>query len=56
MDKPHDELPLSSIVRVKAWPPAIGKSVFYFEVHFSGRKGSPWSLGAYTQVSNQDYI
>ena len=51
MDKPHDELELSSVIRVRAIPPKENKSMFHFEIHFSGSKGvSPWVLRAYTQV------
>ena len=52
MDRPYDTLELSSIVSVKAIQPKQdwNKSRFYFEVHFSGARGSPWLLRTYTQV------
>ena len=51
MDRPHDELQLSSVVKVRAIPPKENQSMFHFEIHFSGDKGgSPWILRAYTQV------
>ena len=53
MDRPQDQLPLSSVVCVKACPlrPGEDKAVFDFEVHFTKYKGSPWTLRAYTQVT-----
>ena len=50
MDKPLNELKLSSVVLVKACPPEVGRHLFSFEIHFSGKKGSPWTVGAFTQV------
>ena len=51
MDKPLDELKLSSVVLVKACQSEEkSKHLFCFEVHFSGKKGSPWKIGAFTQV------
>ena len=53
MDRPYDTLDLSSVVGVKAIQPkeAWNESRFYFEVHFSGTRGSPWLLRTYTQVT-----
>lgn len=51
MDRPHDALELISVVRVRAIPPKENKSMFHFEVHFTGSKReSPWTLRAHTQV------
>ena len=54
MDRPHDQLELSSVVKVRAIPPKENKSMFHFEIHFSAspvsKGGSPWLLRAYTQV------
>ena len=48
---PHDELDLAAVVCVKAIPPSKENlSMFHFEVHFTGYKGSPWKMRAYTQV------
>ena len=52
MAKQYDQLPLSSVVCVKACPRGDNESVFDFEVHFSKHKGSPWTLRAYTQVNH----
>jgi hypothetical protein len=57
MDRPYDTLELSSVVSVKAIQPQDdwNESRFYFEVHFSGARGSraraPWLLRTYTQVT-----
>ena len=54
MDRPYDTLELSTVVSVRAIQPKEdwNESRFYFEVHFSGSKGSsPWLLRTYTQVT-----
>ena len=51
MDKPLSEVKLSSVINVKTCPPEVDRHLFCFEIYFSGKKGSPWKLGAFTQVT-----
>lgn len=51
IDKPLNELKLSSVVLIKVCPPEVDRHLFCFEIHFSDKKGSPWKLGAFTQVA-----
>ena len=55
MDGSCCELDLASVVCVKVCPPREDVSMFHFEVHFSGSRGSPWLLRAYTQVYIHTY-
>ena len=51
MEKVVDELDLTFVVHIATRvPDDADKTKFYFEVHFSKGKGSPWVLRAYTQV------
>lgn len=52
MDKVVGELDLSTVVHIATRLPGDNddKARFYFEVHFSQGKGSPWILRTYTQV------
>ena len=53
MEKVVAELDLAKVVHIATRLPGDDddKTKFYFEVHFSQGKGSPWMLRTYTQVA-----